>query len=235
MVVSVEGVRFVVSHKSGSEFRRAKRFSKHEPRFIREFMTLVAECSVVWDVGAAIGTYTLLAAKLGAEKKVVAFEPESRNNSALRKNVDLNDLSNVTIHDFALSDKEGRMRIYSESEVAGIGTHQLKGTRESESEESSVAVYSMDYLVSNDVCPSPGLIKVDIEGHEIRFLRGAVSSMKAHRPTILLEYHPDLVEENGYSFGDLELICEETNYLIERIDEGGELNHSRPHYKLVPC
>src|ERR1700677_2127501 len=72
------------------------------------FGSLVKTGDVVFDVGANVGYYTLLAATLvGPSGTVHSFEPSPRNASILRKHVSFNRLANVEFHESAVSDKDG--------------------------------------------------------------------------------------------------------------------------------
>ena len=64
------------------------------------------------DVGANIGYFTLLTAKIVQHGRVYAFEPEQTNFELLSKSVSLNDLQNVAIYQKALSAKEGLIKLY---------------------------------------------------------------------------------------------------------------------------
>jgi len=68
-------------------------FEKYETKL---FKKSIKRGMVVLDIGANIGYYTLLAARLvGDEGKVFAFEPDPYNYSLLRKNIEANRYNNV--------------------------------------------------------------------------------------------------------------------------------------------
>ena len=116
------------------------------------------------DVGANVGSYTILAA--GAVKaRVTAVEPIPETYAHLQRNVILNGLSDlVACRQIGLSAEPGKLRFTS-----GLDTvnHVL-----AEGENLAcidVPVLRMDDLVGQDV---PVLIKIDVEGHELAVLRG---------------------------------------------------------------
>jgi FkbM family methyltransferase len=79
---------------------------------------------VVLDLGAHIGYYTLLFSTLvGPRGRVIAFEPEPRNYSLLRKNVALNDRRNVTTVDRAVSSHSRRATLHQA--IGNLGAHSL--------------------------------------------------------------------------------------------------------------
>src|SRR3989344_1775867 len=78
------------------------------------FKSLLKPGMNVVDVGAAIGYYTCIAGKLlGPEGKVYAFEPAPRNFSILRKNIELNNLSNVILYQKAVANFSGEVSLSS--------------------------------------------------------------------------------------------------------------------------
>ena len=85
-------------------------FEKAEQRFINKFLR---PGDIFVDVGANIGLFTLIAAKLvGKRGHVYAFEPSSRIHQRLIDNIKLNNLTNVSCYQLALSDRDGEAILY---------------------------------------------------------------------------------------------------------------------------
>ncbi|HTV26101.1 MAG TPA: FkbM family methyltransferase [Polyangiaceae bacterium] len=169
------------------------------------FTRLVRPGSVVYDVGANAGFYTLLGAvSAGPSGRVVAFEPLPRNLSFLRAHVRLNALDNVTILDVAVAAAPGTAR-FASGATAAMGTLSTAG-------ELEVRTSSLDALVQSAVIPPPDVIKMDIEGGELVALQGARGVLARHEPTLLLATHADAVHtecvallgELGYECRSLE-------------------------------
>ncbi len=79
---------------------------RYEPELTARFVEHVRPGQIVFDLGAAAGYYTLLAARLvGASGGVVAFEPEPRNFGFLREHVRLNRLARVELHNAAVGEQ----------------------------------------------------------------------------------------------------------------------------------
>jgi tRNA G37 N-methylase Trm5 len=75
---------------------------------------------VVLDLGANIGYYTLLfAKKVGDEGRVYAFEPDPTNFSLLKKNVEINGYRNVVLIQKAVSNKNGKLKLYLNEDNKG--------------------------------------------------------------------------------------------------------------------
>jgi FkbM family methyltransferase len=169
------------------------------------FAGLVAPGSVVYDVGANAGFYTLLGAvAAGPRGRVVAFEPLPRNLAYLRAHVRLNALDNVTVLDLAIAEGPGTAR-FASGATAAMGALAADG-------EIAVRTSSLDALVQSAVIPPPNVIEMDIEGGELGALRGAREVLTRHAPTLLLATHEDamhaecvgLLDELGYECVALE-------------------------------
>jgi len=149
------------------------------------FERLVNAGDVVFDIGAHVGYFTLLASRLvGADGKVFAFEPLPVNLAYLNQHKRVNRATNVQILPVAVGGSEGEMsmdmrsgtgRGRLDSEIAGGGPR--------------VKVVNLDALVDRGDLPGPDFIKMDVEGAEGEALRGAAGLLVRHRPTILLSLH----------------------------------------------
>lgn len=92
------------------ELKSKGKFEKFETELVKKE---VKEGDIVLDVGANIGYYTLIFSKaVGRRGKVFAFEPEPNNFILLQKNVQINNLENVTLIQKAVSKKSGKIYLY---------------------------------------------------------------------------------------------------------------------------
>ncbi len=172
-------------------WHRPKFFEKNERKL---FCEAIKPGSVVLDVGANVGIYTLLAAKRGA--RVFAIEADRSNVEKLQHHVHLNGFDNlVTIFPFAVSDQDGTVTLYRAPGNSGH-SNLFNGI-----DPVQVPCRTIDSLglPPIDVC------KMDIEGNELRALMGMDITIQ-HSPTIklLIEY----AEAHGKTAGMMEFICE---------------------------
>lgn len=153
---------------------------EHEKQ--RLFMRAVRPGGVVYDVGAHVGFYTLLASVLvGTRGRVVAFEPFARNLGYLRRHLELNRTTNVTVVEAAVCDHDGMVRLRD-----GPGSSQVHVDN---SGTLSVRAVTLDGLVYQHHLPPASVIKMDIEGSEAAALRGAMRLLKEKRPLLFLSTH----------------------------------------------
>jgi FkbM family methyltransferase len=154
----------------------------YEADKIKLFAKTVKPGHVVYDIGANVGLYTLLASRLaGPEGKVFAFEPLPRNLIHLSRHVHLNHCSNVTILPFAVSDRSGSARF-----DASAGSHQGCLTERGDIEVQTV---TLDGLLSSGAIAPPNILKVDVEGAEAKVLSGAEHLISVYKPAIFLATH----------------------------------------------
>ena len=140
--------------------------------------------TVVYDIGANVGFYTLLASRLiGRGGRVVAFEPSDENLVFLRRHLSLNGSMNVAVCDLAVADTCGEA-----SFVRGPTRCMGHLVRESGIGE-IVRTTTIDYLVGSGAVPAPGLVKIDVEGAEALVLAGMETTVSQSAPTIFLATH----------------------------------------------
>jgi len=168
------------------------------------------EGGIAIDIGAHYGFYTTkLAREAGSEGKVLAFEPNDTNRGIMESNLKRNDLdAGVSIYDCALSDYEGTGALFTyEQDGNDSGKHFLRGSLDQEAfykeynqgksapypqYDTQIAVTTLDNVASE--MSRIDLIKIDVEGAELRVLKGARSVLEKHSPRIVIEVHHDQIE-----------------------------------------
>lgn len=165
---------------------------------------------VVFDLGANVGFYSLLSSRIvGETGRVIAFEPARRNIPYLRRHLEMNDIHNCAVFESAVSSEEGQA--YFEASDLPVTGHIAATSSNSNYQVSTVV---LDKLVSDGKVPKPHLIKCDIEGAELKALRGARETLLNCRPVILLSTHGDDVHASCCG------LLRELRYRIEPLEEG---------------
>lgn len=191
-----------------------------EPDVRKAFLEIASRGVDVLDIGANIGYYTLLAASvIGNSHHVYAFEPQPRVARNLRANVVLNRLSNVTIFEFALSDREGQAEFFlPEYGVEGHGSLADNG-RFRVMSRIPVVTRPLDTVLAEMSEPKIGLIKMDAEGAELSILRGASRLLASpDRPFIIFEACEENTRAFGYSVFDLLMFIQSFGYELRQLD-----------------
>ena len=162
-----------------------------EPHVVRNLQAHVVPGSVALDVGAYIGTHALLMGRLvGPEGRVYAFEPQRKAYRELRRNIELNELANVTALRYAVG---ADARIVEMNPPREIGVVEKgRGFVGKALGEGGVAVGTGGDRAELRPLDSFGfrnvsLLKIDVEGFEDEVLAGAERLIRESRPVILLE------------------------------------------------
>lgn len=164
-------------------------FSPIHSWIVEQFIT---HHSVVVDVGAHIGTFTVHSAKKA--KAVHAFEPVITSYQRLEDHIVLNNLSNVTPYKFALGDRLGLTQIdympTFNTGAAKLDISQGSFIFENLGDEHTPPTYNIlvKTLDSLDL-PAMDFLKCDTEGCEALVVAGALETIKKYRPVMLMEHN----------------------------------------------
>jgi FkbM family methyltransferase len=159
------------------ELKRDGVWEENTTRYIREHLK---PGQTFVDVGAHAGYYTLLAADLvGPSGQVIAFEPAADNREFLENNITANGEigKKIIVYPFALSDAQEKTVLHRNQDAGG---HSLIGRGDGESVLSTRMDSALDCI--------PDMVKIDVEGAEMRVLAGMKNILSTERPlTIIAE------------------------------------------------
>ena len=148
---------------------------------IRDYFKL--KSGIFLDVGANVGKYSVIIGnQLRENGKVFAFEPEPSNLKALKRNLELNRLTNVNIIPLACSDKKDRLKLYLNEKNSG--GHSLI---EKQTSFIEVDVDTLDNRIEKQKIKKVDMIKIDVEGAEADVLKGAKKILKRYHPRVIFE------------------------------------------------
>jgi len=170
----------------------------YEPETTEYMKQTIKPNDVVIDVGANVGYFTLIMAKLVGPKGVVyAFEPSRELRGILLKNIEANGYRDrVIIVPYAVADFNGTAKFFINRQHGQSGLQPRKGT----TEIVLVPTTTLDYVLAD--IPNIRLIKIDIEGSEVDALRGMQKTMRRlPNMDIVFEFLP---AHTGFSWLELE-------------------------------
>lgn len=177
--------RFIPAHK---RFERAgKSFLTGGEKEVHELPRLVTPGTVAIDVGSLTGDYTYALQKLvGPSGLVICVEPQPEYAKLLRLAAQRLKLP-IEVHECALSSRAGE----AELNIPDIHGKRMVGFANLDHEAGSnrkvrVALRRLDDITSSIQRPI-SFLKVDVEGHELEVFKGAVETLKTHRPNLLVE------------------------------------------------
>jgi FkbM family methyltransferase len=181
----------------------------------QRFSEAVRPGATVLDLGAHIGAYTLLAAALvGPSGRVIAFEPDPRSFAWLRRNIRRNRCRHVTPIQQAVADRSGSATLFS---------HPLDPSQNSlhafASPRASVAVETVA-LDARLPAARVDVVKMDIEGGEVRALQGMQALLEANPAvTLFVELNPAALRRAGSSGEELVAWLRQAGFRVARLDE----------------
>jgi FkbM family methyltransferase len=161
-----------------------------EPDVQKALATVLTPGMTFYDIGANVGFYTIMAARLvGPTGAVASFEPLTSNLDIVARNIRANGFSNVTCVRYAIGEADGKGRFILSAQHSW-GMLSNGGRRPGLcTGEIAVEVRRLDSLFGQQGLKPPDVIKMDIEGGEAPALAGAVHLLQEFRPILLIELH----------------------------------------------
>ena len=181
-----------------------------EPEVQQVLVERLCAGDVVYDVGANLGFFSLLSARIvGPGGAVHAFEPVAENADSLRRSAVRNGFDVITVHELAVAADSGSRRLVMLDDASWARLDSGRAVPEAKSRRSVEAV-ALDHLVEDGRAPPPRLVKIDVEGGEAAVLEGMTRILDRHRPTLLIELHgsqaapvPRMLDDAGYALEPL--------------------------------
>ena len=187
---------------------------------------LLRQDSVVFDIGASIGQFTLFMAKRVPHGHVVALEPANTAYQQLIENVQRNDFTNVTTLPVGAAALNLEAELYDTffgDDIFGVserGTASMYKGSESAQSIGTASFRSIDDIATELNLKQVDLIKLDVEGAELEALKGAEQTLKTYQPHLVVEVGAELCARAQIKPSDLFQFLEELNYEAFLIKHG---------------
>lgn len=169
-----------------------------ETEDLKHFLAAVRDGDTVLDIGANVGAYCVTTGRSRPSARVHAFEPIELNASLIQVSLHLNRVDNVRVVRKCVSDQPGRVAFSLAADSAY--SSMIDTGRKAE-----VQRFECEAVTLGDYCReaggiAPEVLKVDVEGAELRVLHGAASLFDgARRPRLVLI---ELYNQNLQAFGN---------------------------------
>jgi FkbM family methyltransferase len=188
----------------------------HEPESTKQFKKELKPGMTIFELGANIGYYALIGAKIvGPKGKIIAFEPSPVNMRSFKANVALNNIEKIVdTYQMGIGDKTGKMlfnlvnkgnmsSFYNRNDGDGIKT--LKSI---EVDVISVDDFLLDKQIKIDY------MRMDVEGYEYEIFQGMKKFLYTeYAPTaFFIEVHSELLNNNGHSCKEFVLMLNTFGY-----------------------
>ena len=165
------------------------------------------------DVGAYVGDSAYILNKL-MPRNIYAFEANKKNCQLMEKTITLNNFNNVIPLNYALGANNREVGILDDGACSVV---------QNNSTSASTKMLTLDSFISEHPEINIGLIKVDIEGEEQNFLKGAENTLRKFRPILLLSIYHNLND----------FLTLKTK--LESLDLGYKFKISTPTYGCIVC
>ncbi len=195
------GITFWIDN---SDFVMNKIYTRgvYERNTIRHLMRLIKDSKgVMIDCGANIGLYSLYFSRYAPAATIHAFEPIKRTLDIFKKNIELNHAANIIVNQLGLSNRTGELDLFIvEEENYGRTSENNSG---GEGKKLTVPIDTLDNYCRKNNIQEVSCIKVDIEGGELNFLKGAEGVISRSRKVVLVVEINECSYGSGYSPEDL--------------------------------
>lgn len=153
------------------------------------------------DVGANHGTFSILASELvGPSGTVVSIEPQPKLASLIERSLAVNGPCLYQVYSFACGDQDGEAVFYIPEETSGSAGVFFGFSATQKHRTISVPLKRFDEGVPWRKFTGKTFVKLDVEGSELAFLRGAQEMIRAYRPNILMEVNPVAIQAADIDF-----------------------------------
>ena len=205
---------------------------EYEPEIVDCMKSVLNKDSVFVDCGAHVGYFTVLGAELCS--KVYAFEAERENYKQLARNIKGNEYKNVKYYHKAVGDENKWMDLYVCLDNDGgnafwdVGDHVFNKKSKDKPTFQKTRMVTLDSVIKDEVT----LIKIDVEGYELKVLQGAKELLKNYHPAVILEINDFALEKSGDSSESLFEFMKTLGYTCYDL-ETGELWSATTVHKYI--
>ena len=223
--------RLDISLGVDSSIYRTGGFEPDSTKWLYEF---IKPGMVVVDVGANFGYYSILSAKLvGNDGRVVAFEPLKKFYDRLIDHIDRNHCNQITAVQCGLSEKEEELTLYDGGDSASF---YLTNENEPVQITEAVKLITLDSYIAHNEIGRVDFIKVDIDGHEVKFLRGAKATIRRFKPILMVEFMQLALQQAGSGAEELASEISNLGYMLCSEKTGRPfVNHSHLLQEVKNC
>jgi FkbM family methyltransferase len=161
--------------------------------------------AVVLDIGAHIGLFAAVAARIAGDKgKVYAFEPAPATFALLQETIRINNQESIVEpRSEAMGLENGQTVFYVSDTVADNSNSLVSYKGDRTLYPIDVTILTVDSFVKSKQLDKVSFLKIDVEGAEYDAIRGAEKTLLEKRPAVILAIHPDAIRSKGDSLEDI--------------------------------
>lgn len=225
IIKDIQGNKMILDLKDRGISRELALYGVHEKASTEQIKKLLTPGMKIVEIGANIGYYVLIEAKLvGKKGYIYAFEPSPYNFNLLKRNINLNNYRNIEIHQKAIGSQNEKAKFYiaNRSNLSGfIKRENMKYMYKNDGSD----IIEVDVVKLDDFLKEKkiDLIRMDIEGFEKEALNGmkVVLNSKNSPKYLFIEIHSKLLHKKNSSGKEIIRYLERFGYSVIKSFYGG--------------
>lgn len=196
-----------------SHLRRLFASNRTEKPVMEDFISELDSEDVFWDVGSHIGVYSIISSNIISSSQIFAFEPMTENIEAIRRNLELNGATEAKVVPRAISDGTGenQLQVSPQYRMGSLITNSGE-----EKNTIQVDIDAGDSIIENAIADPPTVVKMDIEGEELKAIKGMDEALREHIRLIYIEVHRGLTSDEQ---SEIECILKSSGFSVETVYE----------------
>lgn len=198
---------------------------------INYFISNMKDNDIVYDIGANVGAYCVSIGNKFPSIKIYAFEPIPLNASMIRTSLCFNRIRNVEVIQSCVSDVSGTVS-FSLAEDSAYSS-MIDTKRKNEIEKISVRATSLNDFIKKNKTLKPTIIKIDVEGAEMKVLKGGsnlFSCLRSRPRLILMELYDQNLKMFEGSISEIVYMMKDWKYKPYIIVNGMKISFDHSHY-----
>jgi FkbM family methyltransferase len=209
-------------------------WGSYELEHCEHWKRLARRSQVIFDVGANLGLYSLLAAEANPMTQIHSFEPTPEILARLKAHLELNQIDNVKVNALGVGSHTGRAVLREDLGSAGINdgmNFMIDSEIPTQESDRLVSLTSLDDYCRQHDLDRIDLVKMDIEGGEYQALLGARRLLQTQSiGCLFIELAEWAASRSGHSTLEIKTLLEENGYQLHRLTSRGliPLNGARP-------
>ena len=213
--IKIYNFKIFASHKknktSHALLKKCNFDDQHEINIIKKFSD--KQKLFLLDCGCNYGFYSFYTASLSKNNFVISFEASLKTADDFNKNLLLNNFENIILKNLAISDIDNKKLTFNESIYDWESS--LTHSNFVENRLTTINTTTIDSTLKEHSLYDRFLfIKLDIEGHELKAIKGAEDTIKNYKPIIIIELSKYIFENDNNSFSFLENFLVKFDYRI---------------------
>jgi FkbM family methyltransferase len=190
----------------------------HEPETEVVFKEIAKTTNTFIDVGANIGYFSFLVKQMSPQAQIHSFEPLPKNIESYKKNRELNSFSDMHLYESCVADRMGETEFLipplGESGWGRMAHRELFSGQKIKRD-----VITLDQFCAEKKITKVDLMKIDVEGYEMKVLQGAKQLIEKSRPKICIEINEPCLVDTGTSGAEIFSYLQERAYQMYALDK----------------